>query len=159
VFTWENSECINKNNKFLEEVIGKFPLIWHGEHRKCSRCLATIRGIHRHTYQHTHTYFPWDDTGHIENDAFNNSSIVPCVFLTAVTFLPSRWLARIGGFLPSRCIATIRRFLQSRCLATVRGLLLSRCGATIRGIRRHTRTHTHIYIQQRDLISLYYFSK
>jgi hypothetical protein len=32
-------------------------------------------------------YFPWYDTGHIENDASNNSSIVACVFVTAVTFL------------------------------------------------------------------------
>jgi hypothetical protein len=35
-------------------------------------------------------YFPWYDTGHIENDATNNSSIVACAFITAVTFLPSR---------------------------------------------------------------------
>jgi hypothetical protein len=44
-------------------------------------------------------YFPWYDTGHIENDASNNSSIVPCVFVTAVTFLPSRCLATIGIFI------------------------------------------------------------
>jgi hypothetical protein len=37
-------------------------------------------------------YFPSYDTGHIENDASNNSSIVACVFVTAVTFLPSRCL-------------------------------------------------------------------
>jgi hypothetical protein len=37
-------------------------------------------------------YFPWYDTDHIENDAFNNSSIVAFVFFTAVTFLPSRCL-------------------------------------------------------------------
>jgi hypothetical protein len=42
-------------------------------------------------------YFPWYDTGHSENDASNNSSIVACVFVTAVTFLPSRCLATIGG--------------------------------------------------------------
>jgi hypothetical protein len=42
-------------------------------------------------------YFPWYDTGHIENDATNNSSTVACVFVTAVTFLPSRCLATIGG--------------------------------------------------------------
>jgi hypothetical protein len=43
-------------------------------------------------------YFPWYDTGHIENDAFNNSSIVACVFVIAVMFLPSRFLATIGDF-------------------------------------------------------------
>jgi hypothetical protein len=52
-------------------------------------------------------YFPRYDTGHIENDASNSSSIVACVFVTAVTFLPSRYLATIGGFLPSRYLATI----------------------------------------------------
>jgi hypothetical protein len=43
-------------------------------------------------------YFPSYDTGHIENDASNNSSIVACVFVTAVMFLPSRCLGTIGGF-------------------------------------------------------------
>jgi hypothetical protein len=38
---------------------------------------------------------------HIENDASNNSSIVACVFVIAVTFLPSRCLATIRGLLPS----------------------------------------------------------
>jgi hypothetical protein len=52
-------------------------------------------------------YFPWCDAGHIENDAYNNSSIVACVFVTAVTFLPSRCLATIGEFLPSRRLVTI----------------------------------------------------
>jgi hypothetical protein len=42
-------------------------------------------------------YFSWYETGHIENEASNNSSIVACVFVTAVTFLPSRCLATIGG--------------------------------------------------------------
>jgi hypothetical protein len=43
-------------------------------------------------------YFPRYETGRIENDASNNSSIVACVFVTAVTFLPSRCLATIGRF-------------------------------------------------------------
>jgi hypothetical protein len=71
-------------------------------------------------------YFPWYDTGHIENDASKNSSIVACVFITAVTFLPSRCLATIGAFLPSRCLATIK------------------------GIYRHK------HREQRDIISLFY---
>jgi hypothetical protein len=50
-------------------------------------------------------YFPWYDTDHIENDVSNNSSIVACVFVTAVTFLPSRFLAMIGGFLPNWAVA------------------------------------------------------
>jgi hypothetical protein len=52
-------------------------------------------------------YFPWYDTDHIEIDTSNNSSILACVFVTAVTFLPSRCLATIRGFLPNRCLATI----------------------------------------------------
>jgi hypothetical protein len=48
--------------------------------------------------------------GHIENDASNNSSIVACIFVTAVTLLPSRCLAMIGGFVPSRCLATIEGY-------------------------------------------------
>jgi hypothetical protein len=51
-------------------------------------------------------YFPWYDKGYIENDASNNSSIVACVFVTAVTFLPSNdkgiftepFLTTIGGY-------------------------------------------------------------
>jgi hypothetical protein len=43
--------------------------------------------------------------GHIENDSSKNSSIVACVFVSEVTFLPRRYLATIGGFLPSRCLA------------------------------------------------------
>jgi hypothetical protein len=79
------------------------------------------------------TYFPWYDTGHIENDATKNSSTVACVFVTAVTFLPSRCLAMMRGFLPSRCLATITGFLACRCLAT------------IWGIQTHTHTHTHTH--------------
>jgi hypothetical protein len=50
-------------------------------------------------------YFPWYDTGHIENAPSNNSSIVACVFITAVAFLTSCCLATTGGFLLSRCLA------------------------------------------------------
>jgi hypothetical protein len=64
-------------------------------------------------------YFPWYDTGHNENDASNNSFIVAYVFVTAVTFLPSRCQATIEGILPTRCLATIGEILPSRCLATI----------------------------------------
>jgi hypothetical protein len=43
-------------------------------------------------------------------DVSSNSSIVTCVFITVVTFLPSRCLATIGEFLPCRCLATIGGF-------------------------------------------------
>jgi hypothetical protein len=59
-----------------------------------------------------------------------NLYVVACVFVSAVTFLPSRCLATIGEFFPSRCQATIRGSLPSRCLTT------------IRGIHRHTHTPT-----------------
>jgi hypothetical protein len=60
------------------------------------------------------------------------------VFVTVVTFLPSRCLATIGGFLPSHCLATIRAILPSRCLATIGG-------------------DTHTHRQQRNLISFLLF--
>jgi hypothetical protein len=94
--------------------------------------------------------FPWYDTGHIENDASNNYSIVACIFVTAVTFLPCRCLATIGGFLPSRRLAIIGRFLPTRCLATVRGFYRA---VSLKRQVRYTRR------QQRDLISLFYFFK
>jgi hypothetical protein len=59
--------------------------------------------------------------GYIENDAANDSSIVACVFVTAVKFLPGRSLATIGGFLPSRFLAPITGFLPSGCLTTIKG--------------------------------------
>jgi hypothetical protein len=77
--------------------------------------------INKKFWEELIAYFPCYDKGHIENDASNNSSIVACVFVTAVTFLPNRCLATIGGFLPGRCLATIRGFLPSRCLATIGG--------------------------------------
>jgi hypothetical protein len=40
----------------------------------------------------------WYDTDRIENDASNNSPIAACVFVAAVTSLPSRYLATIGGY-------------------------------------------------------------
>jgi hypothetical protein len=52
-------------------------------------------------------YFPSYDTGHVENDVSNNSSIVACVFVTTLTFLPTCYLATIRAFLPRRCRATI----------------------------------------------------
>jgi hypothetical protein len=42
--------------------------------------------------------------GCIGNDVSNNYSIVACVFVTAVTLLPSRCLAAMGGFLPNRAV-------------------------------------------------------
>jgi hypothetical protein len=108
--------------------------------------------INKKFWEELIAYFPWYDTGHIENDASNNSSIVARVFVTAVTFLRCRFLATTRGFLPSRCLVTIRKFLpsrslattgaflQGRCLATIRGLLPCGCLATIGGIQTHTQT-------------------
>jgi hypothetical protein len=122
------------------------------------RCLPTIRGIHArsHTQQrdlisvlYLLAYFPWYDTGHIENDVSNNSSVVAYVFVTMVKFLPikeflpSHCLAVIGLLLPSRCLATIGEILSSRRLATIRGVLPSRCLTTI-GRDTHTRTDKNV---------------
>jgi hypothetical protein len=48
-------------------------------------------------------YFPRYDTDRTENDVFNDF-IFACVFVTAVTFLPSRCTATIRGFLPNRAV-------------------------------------------------------
>jgi hypothetical protein len=88
--------------------------------------------INKKFWEELMTYVPWYNKSHTENDKYNNSFIVACVFVTAVTFLPSRCLATIGQFLPSRCLATIGGFLPSRCLAM------------IGGIHRHTHTHSNV---------------
>jgi hypothetical protein len=50
-------------------------------------CLANIwLKSNKKFWEELIAYFPWYYTGHIENDASNNSSIVACVFVTAVTF-------------------------------------------------------------------------
>jgi hypothetical protein len=90
-------------------------------------CSNRISRNNKKFWEELIAYFPIYDTGHIENDASNNSSIVACVFVTAVTFLPSRCLAPLRGFLPSRCLATI------------------------------VEIHRHTYGEQRDLIGLLYF--
>jgi hypothetical protein len=85
----------------------QFIIYWWSYHSTlCS--IATESIINMKFWEELIAYFPWYDTGHIENDASNNCSIVACVFVTAETFLPSRCLAAIGGLLPSRCLATIR---------------------------------------------------
>jgi hypothetical protein len=57
--------------------------------------------------ERTNRLLSFTQHGHIENDVSNNSSIVARVFVTAVTFLPSRCLTTMGRFLPSRCLAMI----------------------------------------------------
>jgi hypothetical protein len=62
--------------KFWEELIVHFSLIQHGPHKK------------RNNYGDTHRQ---------QGDLI--------IFVTMVTFLPSRCLATIRGFLPIRCLA------------------------------------------------------
>jgi hypothetical protein len=135
------SEWINKlvKNKLINYRMHELIITWINK-KFCEELIAC---------------FPWYDTGHIENDAPNtSSSIVACVFVIAVTFLPSRSPATIRRYLLSRCLATIRKFLPSRCLATIgellsslclgtmRGYLHNRCLATIGGMHRHTHSQT-----------------
>jgi hypothetical protein len=138
------------------------PAVWFGYVHASKYVLNMHFNSDKKFWEELITYFPWYDTGHIE-DASNNSSIVACVFVTTETFLPSRCLTKIGGFLQSRCLATIRGYLQSRCLARTGGFLRSRCLETIRRllpsrclamIGGYTDTHKHTHRQQRDLISL-----
>jgi hypothetical protein len=100
--------------------------LWRGE---------WLFNINKKFWEEWIAYFPRYDTGHIENYASNNS-LVACVFVSAVTFPPSRCLAAIMGFLSSRCLSAIRGFLPSRFLTTIRGFLPSRFVATIGGFLR-----------------------
>jgi hypothetical protein len=130
-------------------ILSTMPGIWRSRVQSCR--LSQLIQNNKKFWEEIIAYFPWYDTGHIEDDASNNSSIVAFVFVTAVMFLPSRCLAKIGRFLLNRCLATIGGLLLSPCLATIGEFLPSRCLATIGGIHRHT------HRQQRDLISLFYF--
>jgi hypothetical protein len=47
VFPTAISERKKKPKTFWEEIIAYFPLIRHGQHRKSSRCLGTIRDFYR----------------------------------------------------------------------------------------------------------------
>jgi hypothetical protein len=75
-------------------------------------------------------YFPWYDTGHIENDASSNSSVVACVFVTAVTFLPGR------------CLATIGVFFTEPLPMNDKGIFTEPLPSNDKGYQQ-TRTHTH----------------
>jgi hypothetical protein len=50
----------------------------------------------------------------MENDASNNDLIVACIFVTAVKFLPSRYLVTITGSLASRCLATTGVYIDTQ---------------------------------------------
>jgi hypothetical protein len=86
-------------------------------------------------------YFPWCDKGHIENHASNNSSIVACVFVTAVTFLRSRCVATISGFLlPSRCLSTIGFFFTKPLPSNDKGMFAEPLASNDKGDKQtHTR--------------------
>jgi hypothetical protein len=70
-------------------------------------------------------YFPSYDTGHIENNASNNSSIVAPVFVNAVTFLPSHCLATIGGIF-TEPLPSNDRGIHIQTQRLMRGMFLMR---------------------------------
>jgi hypothetical protein len=89
---------ITTQNFIQEEIKRRLNLgnaCYHSAQTLLSSCMLSKNNKFR---QELIAYFPRYDTDHIENDASNNSSIVACVFVTAVTFLPSRCLATIGFF-------------------------------------------------------------
>jgi hypothetical protein len=95
-----------------------------------TREIYYIHKIDKKFWEELIAYFPCYDTGHVENDASNNSSVVACVFVTAVRFLPSR------------CLATIGEILLSRCLATM-GIFTEPLPNNDRGIHRHRHIRAH----------------
>jgi hypothetical protein len=102
-------------------------------------------------------YFPWYDTGHIENDASKNYSIVACLFVTAATFLPSRCLATIRGY---TCIHTDwwEKFFNN-AIEMGSGVVIYvpsfiKIGSGIQKLKGGGGIHRHTHRQQRDLIRL-----
>jgi hypothetical protein len=98
---------------------------------------CTESNINKTFWEELIAYFPWYDTGHIENDASNNSSIVACIFVTEP--LASNDTRIFIVPFPSNN----KGIFQSHCLATIRWLLRSRRLATVRGIHRHKHKNTH----------------
>jgi hypothetical protein len=89
-------------------------------------------------------YFSWYDTGYIENDASNNYSIVACVSVTAVTFLPSRCLAMIGGIftesLPSSDMGDTQTHTQTAMWSHKPTLFFQNKGSRLKNGRQHNIT-------------------
>jgi hypothetical protein len=107
--------------------------------------------IHKKFWEELIAYFPWYDTGHIENDASNNSSIVACICYrgkVSTEPLPSNDWGIFIELLPSKDRGIFIEPLHSNG----KGTFTEPLPINDRG---YTQTHTHR--QQRDLISLLYF--
>jgi hypothetical protein len=83
--TWQTTRCCKPEGHNIN-------LHRQENHKSCGDVRNNV--INKKFWEELIAYFPWYNTGHIENDASKNSSIV-CVFVTAVTFVPSRCLATI----------------------------------------------------------------
>jgi hypothetical protein len=106
------------------------------------------------------------DTGHIENDASNNSSIFACVFVTAVTFLRSRCLVTIGETITEPSSSNDKGIFTELLPSNDRGICIKPWPSKDKGNfteplpssdKGDTQTHTYTHRQQRDLISLLSF--
>jgi hypothetical protein len=102
--------CIKINSPF---TVRKNVQLSFGTSCNCFMFLIKVKD-NKKFWEELIACLPWYDTGHIENEASNNYSIVACVLVTAETFLPSRCLATIRGFLPSLCLATIGGYTHTR---------------------------------------------
>jgi hypothetical protein len=92
----------------------------------------------------------------IENDASNNYSIVSCVFVAAVTFLQSRFLATIGGYTykhTDKWEGFMKCAVEMGSRAMIHIPSFIKIGSKVHG----GKGNTHIYRQHGDLISLLYF--
>jgi hypothetical protein len=111
--------------------------------------------IHNNKWITSRTFL-WYDTNRIENDAFNNSSIVACVFVAAVTSLPSRCLATRGGCThrhTDRCERFMTYALKMGSCVMIYLPSFIQIGSGIQNLLRG------IHRQHGDLISLLSFSK
>jgi hypothetical protein len=140
-------------------------LLFYNSTLCCQRYWKRRKVSNKKFWEELIAYFPWYDTGHIENDASNNS-FVACVLVTAVTFLPSRCLATIRGFFTQPLPSNDKGSLTDLLPINYRGIFTEPLRSNYKGtfteplvstIRGDTQTQAHR--QQRDLISLPCFFK
>jgi hypothetical protein len=111
---WFNHTWVSKGQDKRRNHMNIFFTVWKSISTVCMKSIkwyfsrrplwCLIINLYKTFWEELIAYFPWYYKDRIENGASNNSSIVGCVFVTAVTFLRSRFLATIGGILPNRAV-------------------------------------------------------
>jgi hypothetical protein len=101
--------------------------------------------------------FLYYDTVLIENDASNNSSIVACVFLATVTFLPSLRLVTTGGYWCTHKHRWYGSMKSAVEMSSVAMIYISNFITIGSGIQKLSGGRGYTHKQHDDLISLLSF--